>query len=121
MRSKRGGRLSSEYQKAVSEVIFHKLRDHTGGLRGLVSVTGADVSPDLKNAKIYVSILGKTAEEEDETFAVICASAGFIRHELAQMMRMRTVPELRFVRDGSMEYGEKIDRLIEKLHEDGED
>lgn len=120
MKSKRGERLSSEYQKAVYDVIFHQLKDKTDGVRGLVSVTKADVAPDLKSAKIYISVLGKNAEEEAATFATICEHAGFIRHELAQVMRMRTVPELHFLRDGTMEYGEKIDRIIKGLHE-GED
>ena len=120
MKSKRGERLSSEYQKAVYDVIFHQLKDKTDGVRGLVSVTKADVAPDLKSAKIYISILGKNAEEEAATFATICEHAGFIRHELAQVMRMRTVPELHFLRDGTMEYGDKIDRIIKEIHKEEE-
>ncbi len=124
MRSLRGERLSSEYQKAVYEIISTTLKNRTDKIRGLVSVTGADVSPDLKNAKIYVSVLAGNKEEEQATFDELCAHAGFIRHELSQMMRSRTVPEIRFLRDGSMEYGEKIDRIIRKLEEEeagGED
>ncbi len=121
MKSLRGERLSAEYQKAVYDVIFNQLKNRTDGVRGLVSVTKADVAPDLKTAKIYVSILGKDAAEEDATFATLCEYAGFIRHELAQVMRMRTVPELHFIRDETMEYGSKIDRLIAGLHEGEQD
>ena len=121
MKSLRGERLSAEYQKAVYDVIFNQLKNRTDGVRGLVSVTKADVAPDLKTAKIYVSILGKDAAEEDATFATLCENAGFIRHELAQVMRMRTVPELHFIRDETMEYGSKIDRLIAGLHEGEQD
>ena len=121
MRSLRGERLSAEYQKAVYEVISTKLKTKTDRIRGIVSVTKADVSPDLKNAKIYVSILAKNDEEEKATFDEICAHAGFIRHELAHMMRSRTVPELRFFRDESMDYGDKIDRLIKEIHKDEPD
>ena len=117
MKSLRGDRLSAEYQKAVYEVISTSLKNKTNNIKGLVSVTGADVSPDLKNAKIYVSILAKNDEEEKATFDEICAHAGFIRHELAHMMRSRTVPELRFFRDESMDYGDKIDRLIKEISE----
>ena len=117
MKSLRGERLSAEYQKAVYEVISTSLKNKTNNIKGLVSVTGADVSPDLKNAKIYVSILAKNDEEEKATFDEICAHAGFIRHELAHMMRSRTVPELRFFRDESMDYGDKIDRLIKEISE----
>ena len=115
MKSLRAERLSAEYQKAVYEVISTSLKNKTNNIKGLVSVTGADVSPDLKNAKIYVSILAKNDEEEKATFDEICAHAGFIRHELAHMMRSRTVPELRFFRDESMDYGDKIDRLIKEI------
>ncbi len=118
MKSLRGERLSAEYQKAVYEVISTKLKDKTGRIRGIVSITKADVSPDLKNAKIWVSVYGRNAEESAATFTAICENAGFIRHELAQMMRMRTVPELHFLRDGTMEYGDKIDRLIRQIHKD---
>ena len=117
MKSLRGERLSAEYQKAVYEVISTLLKNKKNNIKGLVSVTGADVSPDLKNAKIYVSILAKNDEEEKATFDEICAHAGFIRHELAHMMRSRTVPELRFFRDESMDYGDKIDRLIKEISE----
>ena len=117
MKSLRGERLSAEYQKAVYEVISTSLKNKTNNIKGLVSVTGADVSPDLKNAKIYASILAKNDEEEKATFDEICAHAGFIRHELAHMMCSRTVPELRFFRDESMDYGDKIDRLIKEISE----
>ncbi len=118
MKGLRGERLSAEYQRAVAEIIATKLKDKTGGIAGLVSVTKADVSPDLKNAKLYISVLGKSEEEAKQTFSVISEHAGFIRHELSQIMRSRTVPQLHFLWDDTMEYGDKIDRLIKKLHED---
>ena len=118
MKSLRGERLSAEYQKAVYEVIATKLRDRTSDIKGIVSVTKADVSPDLKNAKIYISILGKTPEESEAAFRAIKETAGFSRYELAHMMQMRPVPELRFLWDDTMEYGDKIDRLIKQIHKD---
>ena len=122
MKSLRGERLSAEYQKAVYEVISTKLKYKTDRIRGIVSITKADVSPDLKNAKIYVSVLAKNEEQGRDVFEAIRENAGFIRHELAQMMRMRTVPELHFFWDDTMEYGDKIDRLIKQIHkEDGEE
>ena len=118
MKSLRGERLSAEYQKAVYEVISTKLKDKTGRIRGIVSITKADVSPDLKNAKIWVSVYGRNAEESAATFTAICENAGFIRHELAAVMRMRTVPALTFLWDGSMAYGAKMDDLFKKIHVD---
>ena len=75
MKSLRGERLSAEYQKAVYEVISTKLKDKTGRIRGIVSITKADVSPDLKNAKIWVSVYGRNAEESAATFTAICEKA----------------------------------------------
>lgn len=116
MKSLRGQRLSSEYQKAIYEVISTKLKYKTDKVRGIVSVTRADVSPDLKNAKIFVSVLAKDADEARAAFDAIKENAGYIRYELAHMMQMRTVPELHFLWDESMEYGDKIDRLIKEIH-----
>ncbi len=116
MKSMRPKRLSGEYQKAIYEIISTKLKYKTTNIKGIVSITKADVSPDLKNAKIYVSIFGKNREEETATFEEIKANAGFIRKELAQIMTMRTVPELHFFIDDSMEYGDKIDKIINDLH-----
>ena len=120
MKSLRAERLSAEYQKAVYEVISTTHNYKTDKLRGLCRVTKAGVSPHLKNAKIYISVLGKNAEESAETFAAISEHAGFIRYELAHMMQMRTVPELHFLRDGTMEYGDKIDRIIKEIHKEEE-
>lgn len=121
MKSLRGERLSAEYQKAVYEVISKKLKYKTDKIKGIVSVTKADVSPDLKNAKIFISVLGKDKEESKATFEAIKEHAGFIRYELAHMMQMRTVPELHFLWDDTMEYGDKIDRLIQSIHKEDEE
>jgi ribosome-binding factor A len=84
-------------------------------------VTKADVAPDLKTAKIYVSIYASSKEEKAETFALIKEHAGFIRHELAQVMRMRTVPVLTFLSDESMEYGSHIDELLKSISHDDQE
>ena len=65
-------------------------------------------------------MLGKNKEESEATFEAIKEHAGFIRYELAHMMQMRTVPELHFLWDNTMEYGDKIDRLIQSIHKDEE-
>ena len=83
-----------------------------------MSITKADVSPDLKNAKIWVSVFAGSEEANADTFEAIRENAGFIRHELSQVMRMRTVPFLQFVLDGSMEYGSHMDEVFAKLHKD---
>ncbi len=114
MKVSRTSRLNGEYQKEIS-AILRRLKDKAVELKGLISVTEADVAPDLKTANVYVSIYGVTPEEAKRSFEVLQANAGFIRHELAQVMRMRTVPALTFKLDGSMSYGSKMDELFKGL------
>ena len=114
MKISRTSRLNGEYQKEVSEII-RRMKDRNPKLKGLISVTEADVAPDLKTAYIYVSIYAKNEEETKESFLALQESAGFIRHELSQVMRMRTVPALTFRMDKSMVYGAKMDELFKKI------
>ena len=114
MKVSRTSRLNGEYQKEISEII-RRMKDRTPDLKGLVSVTEADVAPDLKTAIIYVSIYGKGEAETKRSFEVLQENAGFIRHELSQIMRMRTVPALTFRMDKSMVYGAKMDELFKKI------
>ena len=117
MKTSRTSRLNGEYQKEISEII-RRLKDKAPDLKGLVSVTEADVAPDLKTAKIYVSIYAKSEEEKLRSFAVLNENAGYIRHELSRVMTMRTVPAITFLWDGSMTYGAKMDELFKKIHKD---
>ena len=121
MKGLRGERLNSEFQKAVYEVISRRLRDRVPSLSAIISVTGADVAPDLKTAKIYVSIYDSSEERKLGCFNTIKENAGFIRHELSHMLRIRTVPALTFILDGSMEYGAHIDEILNKLDVKSED
>ena len=114
MKVSRTSRLNGEYQKEISAII-RRLKDRTPDLKGLISVTEADVAPDLKTAYIYVSIYGVSEEEAKRSFAILQANAGFIRHELSQVMRMRTVPALTFRMDSSMSYGSKMDELFKSI------
>ena len=114
MKVSRTSRLNGEYQKEISAIV-HRLKDRNPALQGLISVTEADVAPDLKTAIVYVSIYGKGEEETKAIFKSLQEQAGFIRHELSQVMRMRTVPALTFRMDGSMGYGAKMDELFKKI------
>ncbi len=84
---------------------------------GFVTVTGVDLSPDLRHAKIYVSAMG-TEKQKRESMEALKHAAGWIRHELGQRVRMKFLPEIVFKTDSSLEYGEKIDRLLEEIRED---
>lgn len=112
---KRTDRLDSEYRKEISAIIAGSLKNKEPNLKGIISVTEADVAPDLKTAKIYVSVFTTVPEDKANTFALLQENAGFIRRELAHVMRTRTVPALTFLEDGSIEYGSKMDELLESL------
>ena len=116
MKVSRTSRLNGEYQKEVSEII-RRLKDRAPDLKGLISVTEADVAPDLKTAKVYVSIYTKNESDKQISFDTLQECAGQIRHELSQVMKMRTVPALTFLWDGSMTYGAKMDELFKKINE----
>ncbi len=112
MKGIRGERLAGEFQKEIYSVISGRLRGNYPELSAIISVTGCDVAPDLKSAKVFVSVYDTDVARADNSFKILKENAGFIRRELAQVMRLRTVPELRFIRDGSLEYGEKIDKIL---------
>lgn len=114
MKVSRTSRLNGEYQKEIS-AILRKVKDRNVDLKGLISVTEVDVAPDLKTAYVYVSIYGANEAESKRSFEILQENAGFIRRELAQVMRMRTVPALTFRMDGSMGYGAKMDELFKGL------
>lgn len=114
MKVSRTSRLNGEYQKEISGIV-RRLKDKEPELKGLISITEADVAPDLKTAIIYVSIYGGSEAEGKRSFEILQQNAGFIRHELAQVMHTRTVPTLTFRMDGSMVYGAKMDELFKKI------
>ncbi len=114
MKVSRTSRLNGEYQKEIS-VILRRLKDRAPDLKGIISVKEADVAPDLKTANIYVSIYGAGEQDTKRSFEILQQNAGYIRHELSQVMRMRTVPALTFKMDGSMSYGSKMDELFKGL------
>lgn len=117
MKGLRGERLASQFREEIYRVVSTKLRNRYPSLSAIISITQADVAPDLKTAKVYVSIYDPDTARKDASFEILKQNAGFIRHELSQVLHLRTVPELTFILDGSMEYGAKIDKIIESLEE----
>ncbi len=105
---KRHQRVAAEIARVLSKIIDQELKDPRIGLVTIISV---DVSPDLKNANIFFSSLG----DKKETAKLLDGAKGFIRKELAGGIRMRVIPDLKFVIDESYEYGQRIDKLFEKI------
>ena len=97
MKGLRGERLASQFREEIYKVIAGKLRNRYSSLSAIISVTQADVAPDLKTAKVYISIYDPDAARKDASFEILKENAGFIRHELSQILHLRTVPELTFM------------------------
>ena len=77
-----------------------------------VSITRADVAPDLKYATVYFSCMG----DSDEAAEGLRKCTGMLRHHLAVTLNLRITPELHFVKDGSIEHGARIAKLLEEIH-----
>ena len=105
------GRIDEEFKKEMSSIISYDLKEPK--VTGLVSVTKVKVTPDLRYAKVWVSILN--AKNTEETLEGLKKSAGFIRAELAKRINLRYTPELSFVIDDSLEYGAKIESILKDI------
>jgi len=110
------GRINSEMQKNISEIIRNKLKDPR--IDGFVSVLAVDTAKDLKSAKVTLSI---SSENDEAAIDAIRSSSSFIKREVSQMMRdMRTTPDLIFILDKSLKYSEKINQILEGIKSDSE-
>lgn len=104
-------RIDEELKKEISQIINYELKNPN--VTGLISVTKAHVTKDLKYAKVYVSILN--SKNMKDTLAGLKKSAGFIRSEIAKRINLRVTPELIFELDDSIEYGAKIDTILKEI------
>lgn len=105
------GRINEEYRKELSQIISYELKNPN--ITGLISVTKVKVTTDLKYAKVYISILN--SKNQEETMQSLKKSAGFIRTKLAKKVNLRNTPELIFEIDDSIEYGAKIDKILNEI------
>jgi ribosome-binding factor A len=105
----RPARVAEEFRQELSELIARGLKDPR--ITGFVTVTGAKMSPDLKEATVYVSIHAAEPERE-RTLEGLKAAATFLQREVARSIGLRYTPHLRFVYDESVERGDRIDRLL---------
>jgi len=108
MTGRRPQRLAEQIKEEVSLVIAGELEDPRVGL---VTVTEARLSPDLRHAKIFVSVRG-TKEEIKASLAALKHAAGFIRAQLGPSLTVRYTPELHFVHDDSVETAARIEELL---------
>ena len=109
-------RVEHLIKEEISLIFLYKLPDKLrDSSSSFITVTSVKVSPDLKVAKIYISVLEK--DKRNVVLKKIKSAAGFIRMELASRIRIKFVPELKFFIDDTMDYVEKIEGLIKQIHE----
>lgn len=114
--SRRTERMAALIQIELSKIVLRKLKDPR---IGFLTVTGADVAPDLKSARVYYSVFGDV-EQKKNTQATLDHAAGFLQHEIAQSLKLRFTPKLTFHLDESAEQGERIDRILRELNPEEE-
>jgi len=112
--SNRMNRVNEELKRELSNIINYEVKN--SNVTGMISVTKVKTSPDLKYARISVSIIN--SKNIKQTLAGLKAASGFIRSRIAEKMNLRVTPELVFELDESLVYGEKIDRLLEQVMKD---
>lgn len=105
-------RIASNLIKEISYILANKIKDRD---IKFVTITDCKVTTDLSFAKVYFTVLEN--DRKEETLKALKNASGYIRKELAERVDIRHIPELQFVFDKSIEYGNKIEHIIEQLHE----
>jgi ribosome-binding factor A len=113
---KRSERVGDLIREEVADLIMYKLKDPR---IGFVTVTGVEMTADLKLARVFVSVMKE--EERELTLEILNSSKNFIRSNLSKRLRMKFIPAIEFRLDTSLEYGFKIDRLLKEIKEKDED
>ena len=111
-RSIKNTRVNMEVQRELSNIIRGGIKDPR--VAPWTSVVAAEVAPDLKTCKVYISVLGDE-HAQSETVKGLKSAEGYIRRELAHNLNMRNTPELTFVLDQSIEYGVQMSKKIEEV------
>lgn len=115
--SNRMARVNEELKREISNIINYEVKN--SNVTGMISVTKVKTSPDLKYAKVSVSIIN--SKNTKNTIAGLKAASGFIRSRIAQKINLRITPEIIFELDDSMVYGEKIDSILNEIMKDLKD
>jgi ribosome-binding factor A len=105
-------RLNHTFQEQISMILMTEIKDED---IKFVTITGVDTTSDLSFAKVYYTVLDDTKKEK--TQEALAGAASFIRTKLAEKVDIRHTPELKFIYDTSIAYGEHIEKIIEDIHE----
>ena len=112
MSTRRISRVNDIIRKEISSLLMHEIRDPRLG--GLLSVTEVDTSPDLKYAKVFISVMG-SEEEKKQVEKGLAAACGYLRRGLGERLTLRYIPQLSFHRDESIERGSRLLEMIDDV------
>lgn len=112
-------RVNSELARQITKIIAEDVKDpHLHN--AIIGVTKLYTTPDLKYAKVYLSIYASSEEERQEAYYTVCRSKTFIRNMLKDSVQIRLLPELNFIIDDSVDYSIKIDEILNKIKKQDE-
>lgn len=109
----RANRVAEQMKKELGEILTRKIKDPRVGF---VTVTDVEVTGDLQQAKVFISVLGDEQQKKD-TLLGLSKAKGFIRSEIGSRIRLRKTPELFFEFDEAYEYGNRIETILRDLNE----
>ncbi len=117
MEYKRSDRVADLLHKEIAELVFRRVKDPRAAN---ITISGVEVSGDLKRARVFFCVMGGSADEDAKRNATsgLDKAKGFIRVELGRRLSLRYIPQLEFEYDSSFEHGDKIERLLKELHKD---
>lgn len=109
----RVSRVGEQIKKELSQIIQQEIKDPR---IGFVTVTAVEMSGDLQQAKVFISVLGSQAEK-DESIHALEKAKGFLRSEVGRRIQLRHVPEIHFSIDQSLDHSEQITRLLHDVRD----
>lgn len=115
--SYRSHRLAEELKNEISAIIAQEVKDPRVGF---ATVTEVEVTPDLRRARVLVSVL-VSPQEKQETFEALVRATGYIRRLIGARIRLRHTPELSFAYDDSIEHGDKMMRLLDEIRNEAQE
>lgn len=112
--SNRMNKIDEELKKEISSIISLELKNPH--LTGLISVSKVKTTPDLRFAKVYITMINEKSKKEN--LSILKQSSGYIRSAIAKKINLRYTPELIFEFDESLEYGSRIDEILKDITKD---
>ncbi|MGB2664218.1 MAG: 30S ribosome-binding factor RbfA [Candidatus Acidiferrum sp.] len=106
-------RVGEEIAHEINAMLAGELKDPR--LEGTVSVSQVRVQPDMKHARVFVSVKTENTKEQSDAIKALEHASGYIRHELIERLQLRRLPDLHFVLDLSQEHVERIEQLLKQM------